>query len=353
MAMNVQSRQFAITSNQDTPDDCYDVYFAILAVLEDDLVDHFFNQIIFNFETGASGNDHLQIHIDCAAAVRPSQILVKLPALVGSHFEPCIDLAASRKYCRAADGEKDGVVWHHEEWKRPGYMERGSRGTGVPKVSGAGQAELLAERCADAAAQGDSWNSIRRELAQTNAVAFMRTAKQLKELYDALYKPATAVGVLRPWQKGMVDRLTADADGRTIVWVYDPVGNNGKSWLCNYLIRNHDAVMLDGRVQDMNYAYNGQKVVCMDIARGQSDNIDHLMIAAEKIASGCVFSSKYESVNKVYDVKPHVFIFANVRHKTELWTAGRCLEIDLPALILAEQAGPVVAVAAAQALRFM
>ena len=28
--------------------------------------------------------------------------------------------------------------------------------------------------------------------------------------------------------------------------------------------------MLDGRVQDMAYAYTGQKLVCMDIARGQS-----------------------------------------------------------------------------------
>lgn len=351
--MNVQSRQFAITSNQPTPDNCWDVYFAIIDTLDNDDIDHYFNQWIFNFETGTSGNHHLQMHVDLAASVRPSQILRIIPALEGSHFEPCEDLAASRKYCRELDGDKAGEVWGHEEWKRAGYMERGSRGTGAPKEKGPSQFELLCERVNDMAAEGDSWPKIRRELATKAGPAYARAAKQLEELYKAVYAPKKATGVLRPWQKTIVDRLSVDADGRTIVWIYDRDGNNGKSWLCNYLIRNHGAVMLDGRVQDMNYAYNGQKVVCMDIARGQSDNIDHLMIAAEKIASGCVFSSKYESVNKVYDDKPHVFIFANVRHKAELWTAGRCLEIDLPALILAEQAGPVVAVAAAQALRFM
>ncbi|AYP28771.1 MAG: replicase [Cressdnaviricota sp.] len=351
--MNVQSRQFAVTSNQETPDDCWAVYYDCIEALNDDELAHFFNQVIFNFETGESGNDHLQIHIDCAASVRPTQIVRYLPALTDSHFEPVHDLAASRKYCRALDGEKSGDVWGHEEWCRPGYVERGSRGTGAARDRGPSQFDLLAERCADAAAAGDSWFKVRRELATTAGPAYARAARQLEDLHKALYKPAEAKGDLRPWQKMIVDRLATPADGRTITWIYDPVGNNGKSWLCNYLIRNHDAIMLDGRVQDMAYAYQGQKVVCMDIARGQSDNVDHLHVTAEKLASGCIFSSKYESTNKVYDEKPHLFIFANVRHKTELWTAGRCVEIDLPAWILAEQAGPLVAVAAAQAMRFM
>jgi hypothetical protein len=147
-------------------------------------------------------------------------------------------------------------------------------------------------------------------------------------------------------------RLTGVADGRTITWVYDPIGNNGKSWLCNYLVRNKGAIVLDGKSTDMYYGYNEQKVVCMDIARGQSENMAHLHVAAEKIGSGTIFNSKYESGMKVFD-PPHIVIFANVRHDAAMWTAGRCVEIDLPAWILANEAGPVVAVAAAQAIRFM
>jgi hypothetical protein len=344
--MNSLARSFAITFNGDDAELLQSVWFEIAEQLDAEL--HCVNQWICNFETGEAGNHHLQMHVDCSEAIRPSGLVNAFPCIAGAHFEACRDLLDSRSYCRKKQGEKKGDVWWHQEWRKPGYVERG-----LAAAKPANAAGLLFERCRDMAVSGDSWVSIRRVFALENPMVFGRISKQLEEVYKAVSAPKVVVNpVLRPWQSMLEARLTGVADGRTITWVYDPIGNNGKSWLCNYLVRNKGAIVLDGKSTDMYYGYNEQKVVCMDIARGQSENMAHLHVAAEKIGSGTIFNSKYESGMKVFD-PPHIVIFANVRHDAAMWTAGRCVEIDLPAWILANEAGPVVAVAAAQAIRFM
>lgn len=345
--MNSIARNFAITLNGADCELLQSIWFELEGELDDSM--HCVNQWICNFETGASGNHHLQMHVDCSEAIRPTGLIAAFPCIDGAHFEPCRDLAASRKYCRELDGDKDGDVWWHQEWKKPGYVERG-----VAAEKPANAAGLLAMRCRDMAVAGDSWVNIRRIFAMENPLVFMRSAKQLEEVYKAVSAPTALVNVvLRPWQRMVEGLLSTVPNGRTVYWIYDKDGDNGKSFMCDYLVRNHGAIVLDGKTTDMFYAYEGQKVVCMDIARGQSENMAHLHVAAEKLASGVVFNAKYESKVKVYDQKPHIFIFANVRHDTSLWTAGRCVEIDLPAWILADAAGPALAVAQAQAVRFM
>ena len=343
--MNALARNFAITFNAPTRDELLWVYDEVKSLLDDTL--HCVNQWIFNFETGETGNEHLQMHIDCAEAIRPTALVNAFPCIRGAHFEPVRVLTDSRSYCRKKQGEKKGDVWDHEEWVKPGYVERGERGPAAPRSANA--AGLLAERCVDMASTGNSWANIARIFGHEQPLVFMRCAKQLKELHTATYEPKKMEDVvLKPWQAMIKARTEGEADGRTITWVYDVEGNKGKSFLCEYLIRNHGAIMVDGRIADMAFGYNGQKVVCIDIARGQSENMQHLHVFAEKVASGCIYNSKYESGMKLYDVKPHVIVFANVRHNAEWWTAGRAHEINLPDWIAQNEAGVVVEVAAAQ-----
>lgn len=340
--MNALARSFALTFNGDDAELLYSVWFEIRETLDDTA--HWVNQWICNFETGEAGNMHMQMHIDCAEAVRPTMLIDAFDCIDGCHFEPVRDLIASRRYCRYKHGEKSGDVWGHEEWVKPGYVERGPA---APKPADA--VGLLAQRCVDMASTGDSWAKISRDFALENPKVFMRCAKQLKEVFVAVSAPKQLVNyVLRPWQAMIEASLAGEGDGRTVTWVYDPIGNKGKSWLCEYLIRNHSGIMVDGRTVDMAFAYEGQKVVMIDIARGQSENMQHLHVFAEKVASGCIFNSKYESGMKIFDVKPHVIVFANVRHNTEWWTAGRCNEIDLPAWIAQNERGLVVEAAEAQ-----
>jgi len=312
------------------------------------LTDHFVGQLIINVETApTTGSIHFQGCVWLLEAVKYSAITHLLPELDDAHFEVTLSAEATARYCR-----KEETAFDHYEWIRPGFITRG----GPKQPKGPSVAERLAERCMEMIEAGDRWNTIALDLVKINPAGFGRCAKQLSEIFKA----ATAIPkaltnyTLRPWQTELDERITATKpDGRTITWVYDPVGNNGKSWFCNYLIRNRDAVMVDGRTQDMAYAYNGQPIVCIDIARGQADNMDHLHVFAEKVASGNIFSSKYESVNKVYDNPPHVIVFANVHHDSNKWTAGRCLELDLAAMAFAAEVGPAVDAARATAARFM
>ena len=296
------------------------------------------NQIICNFETcPTTGRDHIQGHIDCKEATRPSAIVLQLTDLTGAHFEPARDLQGSRDYAR-----KEATAWDHGEWAAPGYA---ARGAGRAR-DGEKPIDTMYSRLADMVEQGWTWNKIQHDFVKTNAKVFANNCKQLLAAYTALRAvPKEQLVVLKPWQKHVVDGLAATPDGRTVTWIYDPVGNTGKSFLCNYLVTNMGAVMLDGRIQDMAYAYQGQPIVCMDIARAQAQNMDHLHIFAEKVASGSVFSSKYESVNKVF-TPPHVLIFANVRHNAEMWTSGRCQEFDVQNYLRGELGAEI-------ALRFM
>ena len=60
--------------------------------------------------------------------------------------------------------------------------------------------------------------------------------------------------------------------------------------------------------RDIKFAYNGQRIVFFDFSRSNEDRINYDVI--ESIKNGMMFSTKYESVVRMYD-HPHVIIFAN------------------------------------------
>jgi len=334
--MNSIARSFAFTLFGEN-ESLTDTFLSVHNKLDSGAVNTV-NQFICNFETcPTTGRDHIQGHIDCTEATRPSAIVRQLPELDGAHFEPARDLQASRDYAR-----KEATAWDHGFWKAPGYAERGA-GRACDREK---PIDTMYKRLADMVEAGRTWNQIQHDFVKTNAKVFANNCKQLQAAYTAFRAvPKEQEVELRGWQKHIVQGLDAVPDGRTVTWIYDPMGNTGKSFLCNYLVTNMGAVMLDGRVQDMAYAYQGQPVVCIDIARAQSQNMDHLHIFAEKVASGSLFSSKYESVNKVF-TPPHVIVFANVHHNAEMWTAGRCQEFDVQNYLRGELGAEI-------ALRFM
>lgn len=131
------------------------------------------------------------------------------------------------------------------------------------------------------------------------------------------------------WQADLLDYLhseEAKKDDRAIVWVTDPVGNQGKSTLVRYLVANEDAVYINGKVADMAHAYNGEPIVLFDVTRTQLDNMDHLYSFAEMLKNGLIFSPKYESGMKVFP-SPRVVFFANQTYARGKWTEDRVHEI--------------------------
>lgn len=255
-------------------------------------------------ERGASGTPHLQGYLECSRPVR----LAALKAwLAGAHFEQ-------------ARGSRDSAreYTRKEESREAGPFERGTWSAG-----GQGSRSDLEDAINVAISDG-----LRRaaELYPGAVAKFSRGIQEVCRLREE--EPEDKKFEPRAWQSKVLGWLKEDPDDRHIIWVADSQGNKGKSRLCRHLCIEHGAILLEGKVQDMAYAYNRQRIVCFDITRGQAEMSDHIYSFAEKLKNGMIFSTKYESCSKVFS-PPHVIIFANVFPKDGLWSLDRVRVLDL------------------------
>lgn len=132
---------------------------------------------------------------------------------------------------------------------------------------------------------------------------------------------------LREWQQELLNILEGPVDNRKIYWYWEEVGNVGKSWMATFLLRNYDAITVSsGKTADIAYLLDQPKIVVFDIAR---DAIDHVNFGVmEDIKNGRVFSPKYESAVKSFDV-PHLVVFANCPCPHGKFSADRLQTINL------------------------
>jgi hypothetical protein len=134
---------------------------------------------------------------------------------------------------------------------------------------------------------------------------------------------------LRPWQAALMRILNGKAHDRHIYWIEDPVGGAGKSRFTTYLCREKNAIELDGRMMDAAFAYTGQPIVLFDLARPTDvATLKDLYSCGEKLKNGQIYSSKYQSRLKVFDV-PHVIYFSNSPPPIGVWSADRLQHILL------------------------
>lgn len=119
------------------------------------------------------------------------------------------------------------------------------------------------------------------------------------------------------WQLEIMDIIKTKADNRTIHWFWEPKGKVGKSTLCKYLCVKHDALMLNGKSNDMYNMLakfrNKRKIIICDIPRSCIGYFNYTAI--ENIKNGLIFSGKYEGSLFWYNW-PHVIVFANEPPKT-------------------------------------
>lgn len=116
---------------------------------------------------------------------------------------------------------------------------------------------------------------------------------------------------LRPWQQALKLIIEGEVSDRFVYWLYDKPGGSGKSFMSGYLQTHHSAFIVSGgKVADIAHAYNEEPIVVFDLPRTMADHCDHIYSMIEKFKDGCIFSGKYESRTKVFDI-PHVIVFAN------------------------------------------
>lgn len=140
--------------------------------------------------------------------------------------------------------------------------------------------------------------------------------------------------VWKPWQQKVLDIVEQEPDTRTINWIYDSIGNSGKSFLTKYLALTHELIIADGKKDNIFNQVNKQlneeekefKLVILDIPRSSENYINYGVL--EQLKNGCIYSGKYEGGLCLFD-NVHVLIFANFMPDTSQFSEDRWNIIDI------------------------
>lgn len=147
--------------------------------------------------------------------------------------------------------------------------------------------------------------------------------------YDP-WKPIKVIKELYPWQDAVYSMTKDEPDDRTINWVYDPDGNNGKSQFCKFLcVKNKKLFYFSGGkssdiTSQLVLAYNKNglvpETVLVNVPRCNDGNISYN--ALEQIKDGLVNTPKYEGGTIIFN-SPHVWVFSNHSPDTYKMTNDR------------------------------
>lgn len=128
--------------------------------------------------------------------------------------------------------------------------------------------------------------------------------------------------MLYEYQKKIIEFIKNEPNDRSIYWFYEPDGNVGKTSLCKYLIHHFNAVLLDGKKNDILYcaSENDSELYIYDIPRSYEGFVSY--DAIEKIKNGLYMTGKYES-KTICRNSPHLLVFANFKPETHKLSLDR------------------------------
>jgi hypothetical protein len=124
--------------------------------------------------------------------------------------------------------------------------------------------------------------------------------------------PPPPLPTLRPWQQELAEHLSTDPDDRTIRFLVDPVGNQGKTFFArDFSLRNKGVQILGvAKRDDMAYAIDPDcKYFFINVPRGEMQFLQYSVL--EMLKDGIVFSPKYDSRTKMLRKTPHVVVLSN------------------------------------------
>lgn len=232
--------------------------------------------IVFGKEKGVNGTAHLQGFLILKKQTRINTINKIFKEKVGKAW-----------HCEIAKGNNQQASDYCK--KEKDFYESGS----FPKCAGArmdihnflqmAKVEKDEEKLAD-----QFPNEYVRYYKAAIRVRDIRIKKDRDQELKQLYENAR----LRPWQRITINKLDNQCD-RKVTWVYDPIGNMGKSWLATYLYVRGDCYLIEGGKRiDVAYAYNHELYVVFDFTRSQEEQVNYSLI--ESFKNGKIFSAKYD-----------------------------------------------------------
>lgn len=241
--------------------------------------------IIFGKEVGDSGTPHLQGFVSFSKRTYLTEVKKRISDR--AHLELARMVPESIEYCK-----KEGDVY-----------EEGAIPIGQGKRSDIDDFKI------DVKSGLLSHKAIREKhsLVYAKYKSFV-----LEYVVDNTPKPTIPAYQLHDWQKDLMEKLHKDPDDRTIIFIVDASGNNGKTWFAHwYASKNDDCqVMCPGKRADMSYILRTDiRVLILDAPRSkQGEFIQYDFL--EDVKNGYCFSSKYESCMKHFK-SPHLVVLMN------------------------------------------
>ncbi|AEF97834.1 replication initiation protein [Banana bunchy top alphasatellite 3] len=116
----------------------------------------------------------------------------------------------------------------------------------------------------------------------------------------------------RPWQIQLTEAIAEEPDDRSIIWVYGPNGNEGKSTYAKSLIKKDWFYTRGGKKENILFSYvdeGSTKHIVFDIPRCNQDYLNYDVIEALK--DRVIESTKYKPIKIVELDRIHVIVMAN------------------------------------------
>jgi len=263
--------------------------------------------VIWQLEKGDNGTPHWQGYVELTQQCRLSALKKWLPT---AHFEPRNGTREqARDYCRKEDSRQDGP-WERGNWEAGGA---GSRN------------DITAAR--NAILAGADKRKVLDEFPEVLAKFPRFVDTCLKVASEASCSKIEQFTPKYPFQQKILDLVNGPPSDRQIVWVHDPFGNSGKSYMSKYLVDCKGAFYTNGgKATDIAYAYNSEPIIIFDYVRDSKEYVGYGIM--EQLKNGILFSSKYESGMRRFNT-PHVIVFANFAPEADKFSADRLHVIEL------------------------
>ncbi|AVX29424.1 replication initiator protein [Coconut foliar decay alphasatellite 3] len=116
----------------------------------------------------------------------------------------------------------------------------------------------------------------------------------------------------RTWQIKLREAISEAPDDRSIIWVYGPDGNEGKSTFAKSLIKQDWFYTRGGKKENILFSYideGSEKNIVFDIPRCNQDYLNYDVIEALK--DRVIESTKYKPVKIIELCNIHVVVMAN------------------------------------------
>lgn len=128
-----------------------------------------------------------------------------------------------------------------------------------------------------------------------------------------------------PWQRTLISKILDPSevniqtpDDRTITWVWDPIGNSGKSKFVKYLCSNYSDIVkipfgTSSQLRSSIISAGARSVYFIDIPRtlGEDDSLASLISVLEDMKNGFLVTSMYGKYEQLMFDPPMVIVFSN------------------------------------------